>query len=474
MGAGVTVLYALWAAWIPLLPANVFTPLLDLGKMTGYTWTSAVRYSALVAALYALYGLGYWLVRRGGAGVQSILLFGAAFCALLFDVYPATAVDVFAYVAQGRLIALHHVNPFLVAPNVFVGDAILPYLAYPGEPSQYGPVWAWLGAAIATITMADATTLVALPRELLLYKLVAASAHLGGAALVSLVAMRLGASRRDALGAAYLFAWNPLLLWEMVGNAHNDGVMVLGGLCALLALAARRYGLVLPAIVLGALVKIPIVAIAPLLTVVLWRRSRRATLISLAFALALIAAAYAPFWRGPATLTFLARGDLFTASLASSLWRLLTPVYGEAAAARLARLVTGGLLVVVLTPIVWRALRVDSDRRAVELAYWTMLTVLLLGITWFQAWYVVWPFALAVPLAMADRGRDAVLLSVGGMGTYLVFIYLWVMGVLPGGTTVVQLAACAALLGPLLSGWLVAALPRRSPLRPWSLTSAAR
>ena len=51
--------------------------------------------------------------------------------------------------------------------------------------------------------------------------------HLAGGGLVCLVARRLGAERRQALGGAYLFVCNPLLIWEMIGNAHNDGLMLL-------------------------------------------------------------------------------------------------------------------------------------------------------------------------------------------------------------------------------------------------------
>jgi hypothetical protein len=37
--------------------------LLDLGKITGYTWPAAVHYMSIVLGLYGLYGLGY---RTGG------------------------------------------------------------------------------------------------------------------------------------------------------------------------------------------------------------------------------------------------------------------------------------------------------------------------------------------------------------------------------------------------------------------------
>ena len=147
--------------------------------------------------------------------------FGAFFCFELVWAYPATAVDVFGYVAHGRLFALHQVNPFIFAPAEFPGDAIIPYLAFPNEPSQYGPVWVLLNGALSILARGDLLV------EVLLYKGVAAVAHLAGAGLVFSIALRLGARRPMARASAYL--WNPMLLWEMIGNAHNDGVMMLLG-----------------------------------------------------------------------------------------------------------------------------------------------------------------------------------------------------------------------------------------------------
>ena len=51
VGVATLLLYVLLAAWVPLLPTNLYEPLLDLGKITGYTWLSAVEYALLIASL---------------------------------------------------------------------------------------------------------------------------------------------------------------------------------------------------------------------------------------------------------------------------------------------------------------------------------------------------------------------------------------------------------------------------------------
>jgi hypothetical protein len=71
-------------------------------------------------------------------------------CALMLGFYPVTAVDVFGYIAQGRLEAFHGINPFVVGPAVYPADTIVPNLAFPNEPSQYGPLWALVETVLAS------------------------------------------------------------------------------------------------------------------------------------------------------------------------------------------------------------------------------------------------------------------------------------------------------------------------------------
>jgi hypothetical protein len=261
--------------------------------------------------------------------------------------------------------------------------------------------------------------------------------------------------------------WNPLLLWEMVGNAHNDGLMLLGGLLGVWLLARGSDRLVLLAVMAGALIKIPILVIWPVLLIVLFRRSRVAAAEGLLLALALAAACYLPFWHGPETLTALARTgqDLFTASPASIARYALQPALGEGLASALARAIAYGSFLLVLLLILRGAWRARDARTALGLSYATLLAALLLAITWFQAWYVVWPFGLAAALACPARHREVALLALGGLLQYFVFIYLWVMGVIPDEPIPVQSTAYAALIAPLAVGTLTALARSRWPSR---------
>ena len=456
VAVAMALVYAVWTLWVPLLPTNLNTPLLDLGKITGYRWSSAALYLLIVLLLYGLYAYGYRAAAR--ARTWWIFVAGAVFSLELIWAYPATAVDIFGYVADGRLLAIHGANPFVVAPSAYPSDSILPFLAYPDEPSQYGPVWVLLSGGLSLLARLDLLT------EVVLYKGLAALAHLVSAAIVYRVALRLTCNHQTARASAYLYVCNPMLLWEMVANGHNDGLMMLPGLCAVWLFVARRNLLVLPAIAVGALVKVPVGLIAPVLFIGVLRRSWARAVEGGLLAIALAVVVYRPFWAGPDTLTALKRADLFTASLASVMRLALEPALGITAASTVARTVSLSAFAAVAVVALWLAVRAEASADVVRAAYLTLLGALLLLTTWFQAWYVVWPFALGAALGERRRHLEVALLSLGGLLQYFVFIYLWVIGLFPPQENLgVQATAYAAIIGPLALGIL--ARGASAPLR---------
>jgi hypothetical protein len=444
---GMALVYALWTVWVPLLPVNLYIPLLDLGKITGYRWSSAAVFLLIVGLLYALYAVGYQGLKTQPVKAQWIFAAAAIFCAELVWAYPATAVDVFGYIAHGRVLGLHHANPFTVPPSAFGADAIIPFLAYPDEPSQYGPLWVLLSSGLALIGGSN------LLAEVLLYKLVAILAHLVSGVVIYGIAQRITGSQWRAAASAYLYVCNPLLLWEMVANAHNDGLMTLLGLCGAWLFVNKRTLLVLPAVAAGALVKVPIILIAPAFFIGGLRRNVARTVEGAAMAFVLAAVVYRPFWEGPETLTALKRADLFTASVASVLRLGLEPALGLADASTVARTASLSAFAFIAVLSIWLAVRAESDADVLRAAYVMLLAALLLLTTWFQAWYVVWPFAIGAALGDPRRHLEVALLSLGGLLQYFVFIYLWVIGLFPPGENLgVQAAALAGIVGPLLIG----------------------
>jgi hypothetical protein len=257
-------------------------------------------FRALLGAIWAAYLVlvaaavrGARVGRRVGSGVA------VALALLLGLFWPASfSTDVYAYVGYGRLAAVHHLNPYLTTQKALVdlGDPTAPFLRW-NIASPYGPLWTWLSVAVAW-ALRGAGLLAAV----MTMKLCAAAGGLALAAAGRRLAERLEPGRGEV--AFLALALNPLLLIEGAGNGHNDVVMmalVLGGLAALGR--GRAYAGAL-AVGCAAAVKLIPLLLVPWIVVVAGRASRRRApaVLVLVLALAPLAIAYAPFWRGAATL----------------------------------------------------------------------------------------------------------------------------------------------------------------------------
>jgi hypothetical protein len=214
----------------------------------------------------------------------------------------------------------------------------------------------------------------------------------------------------------------------------------------------------------GTLIKLPVALIGPAFFLRILRRNWKKAVEGALLGVALAVAVYRPFWEGPETLTALHRTDLFTASFGEVLRLGLAPTLGVANASIIARTVSlSGFAIVAVLALVFAA-RAHTTEQVLQPAYFTLLGALLLATTWFQAWYIVWPFALGAALAAPRRHLEVALLSLGGLLQYFVFIYLWVIGVFPPNENLaVQSAAYAAIVGPLAVGTLARTLRLGAP-----------
>jgi hypothetical protein len=126
------------------------------------------------------------------------------------------------------------------------------------------------------------------------------------------------------------------------------------------------------------------------------------------------AAAYLPFWDGWRTLTFIKQGTLFTSSLPSLLYYSLQSVLGRYGR----QLVGNAAIILTLLFSIWKALRLF--RKPDWIAYARTSTIIflfyvLVTCTWYQNWYLLWPFTTAVFLPVDSIMLTAVLLSFVGL-----------------------------------------------------------
>ena len=322
--------------------------------------------------------------------------------------------DVFSYIAYGRLAAVYQLNPYVWPPSV-LRDPVVDWVAdiWRTYPSPYGPVWVdvqWLLARLDSgLSLADQTLVYrALANVLLLINLALLWRLLGRLT-------PLHVSRRLTSFAA--IAWNPLILFEIAGNAHNDVLMVTFSLVGLLVFTASSRGVwATLALSLGALVKylsglgLVWLGLAAASRARTW--PRRVARLALLTVMSLVVAGVfaAPWLELPDSLDSLVNETArvgYVNSLPDTLTLMLANSAGIAVdpARTLERFL---ILASFGVYLVWEARQVwcDPNRGGVArgLARSSLLYVLLVS-TSVQTWYLCLP--LTVALALGWRRRIA-------------------------------------------------------------------
>jgi hypothetical protein len=396
--AGVLVLsYLLTLTWPMRIWHRPVGPHTHLVGTLGVQLEGALIYTATVLLLFTLYALALAVVltRRARPSPWLILGSSALFCLALWPTHPLTSNDLFNYVANARVFWVYGDNPLTVAPLAHPEDRFFPLMTFWQDiASPYGPLWSWL-TGVPMALGGDSPI-----RTVLAFKGLSIAFFLGASALIFLTARRM---REDSAPAALIaFAWNPLVVWHVAGNGHNDMVMMFFVALCLYALARGWVAAAIVALAASALVKYATLLVVPLL-VVWWLRSRRRPaprelMLGVAFATALVVVSYAPYWSGRDTLdTALDEGSYYTVSIPAALRGALLQVTDATRAERLTAALTRLPFLVALALILVR-LRGDKLGRLAEAGFLAFFAYLVLAATYFSPWHVTWALTFAVLL----------------------------------------------------------------------------
>ena len=278
-----------FAAAPPADPATVF------GDLLAY-WAATLAVMALYLALVLV-------VRRGLGRRAGFVLVGSAFVVQLALVLspPVFSTDVLSYVAHGAIGHLGNgANAYATHGSALVDTDIGRELLargwlVPAGPSPYGGLWSAIEVAIDALGPDVWSRMVA-------FRLVAIAACAVSAWAIWSILGRVRPAAR--LTGVVLFAWNPIVIFELAMEGHNDALMAALALLAVAAAVAGRPATSMFALGAGALVKYVPLALAPALVVYQWRvaapdeRPRVAGRIALGTVGAAVLAivAFAPFW----------------------------------------------------------------------------------------------------------------------------------------------------------------------------------
>lgn len=449
-------------------------PLKDLASISNHTAPSANEWALTWIVAFACYILAFRLcppasdVSRNFRRLALVIICGwAAFSSIsVLFMYPVGAADVFDQIFRARLLAHYHLNPFTTLPGNIEGDPLQAYVAWKGDPSPYGPVWELLAGGVSLLGGSN------LWRNLVLFKLLVMVAYGINIALTYGI---LRVVRPDwALRGALFFAWNPLVIFEVAGNGHNDSIVVTFLLAAVYLFVLARRHAVIPMLMLGALAKFVPAILIPIAAAAIWRDRVRApnkaepvesngmpvrrkllssfdafsTLaISSIVALGLAIVLYAPFWNGPDTIGALGRKNLFTASIPKVVLDVLVfdfNMRGDAQRQLAESMVRNAALVLILAISIGFSLRIllkgnartHTERQSLihhtlSAFYEVIFFYLAFATLWFQPWYLMWLVALTAPVARFTNANRTILFCIGGVLNYFVWDYLWLWNATP-------------------------------------------
>lgn len=235
-----------WSKLMDLLVlGNTLAPGFELPGFQGNASLDIVVNSLVTSFIVA--GIGYLgavlLVDLGISAVRGailvVLAFEVLFQVTLFSTPGLYTTDIYSYIMYGHISALYELNPYIYPPNYFPGNPLLEWIhpIWHDQPSVYGPLWTAIGWIMARATWSlnavvtpldDGNVLrLGLMQQVFAYKLLMNAVQIVNLALVWwLLGRVMAAHPRARLTAFVLFAWNPLMLFDVAGNAHNDALMV--------------------------------------------------------------------------------------------------------------------------------------------------------------------------------------------------------------------------------------------------------
>lgn len=291
-----------------------------------FAWT--LRFAHLSLAVVqgiAVVAMVVQYVRNGGIGPLWRWLAGPVMTAGLLLLYPPLCADVFYYITSGW-VASTGANPYSEPLRANFDAPLLSLNDWGHIASPYGPVWTDICQFVVRLVGTDFLTAV------LSFRLLSVASAAVFIALIFAITQRLTGDRVIALGTAIAVSWMPSVLFESSTGAHNDMVMFSLALGGLLTMTSHRRGttrlglLLIAASALLKYVTLPLLAFALLWRIAdrkhgePYRRILTQWALDGAAILALVIAAYAPYWDGLKMFeSFLAQP---TRGVSSSIWIL--------------------------------------------------------------------------------------------------------------------------------------------------------
>ncbi|WP_201361342.1 hypothetical protein [Dictyobacter formicarum] len=428
-----------WGRWLPMHFSHADNVAIYL--------TGNLEVLLLLALTFVIYTVAAYFIARRASDEQMRVVrrwmwIGAIIAGVIFVLTPGMASkDLFVYADYGNLVGAHGANPYFSTPRQVAYNDLLTHIdGWSDAPSAYGPIWVYL-AGLLSLIFGDNP----LP-YFYIYRCLGLACHVLNVLLIGRILRMNGRSERTVTLGMFLYALNPLMLFEGPLGAHNDvfmSTLLLYGF--LLCFRANQLGFTRfkhywPALVvltLAVLVKFTSIPVIILFLFVLaaktlgaprkiarempWGAALKNVVIAGALFVAITLAAYLPFWIGHG-LSEIVRSfgtPPSSSGAQNSLMRVAMnwlyvhphtsiPVVTFVAHALANRgfwskvdILVMGVAVLAGAWYTWRS----PSMRTLVVGSLTTMTIILIVTPWFYSWYVVWLVALAPIMLAFSTGR---------------------------------------------------------------------
>jgi alpha-1,6-mannosyltransferase len=393
-----SVLFPSWMAGP--LHGLVAGPLHQLIGRGGFTANFSYAYSALLLVMLAAYGIALATAQMLSMRAIAVAI-GAMYLLILLSPQLELS-DLFNYIGYARLGGLHGLNPYthVIANEQY--DPVSMFATWHHWSSPYGPLFTLVTYPLGGLSLSGSYW--AMKAMLVLFSA-------GFVALVWQCARQLG---HDPRFAVLFVGANPIVLIYEIGGFHNDPVMLVPMLASICLLLAGRYRWAGAALAAAIAVKFTAVLLLPFLLIAAWR-SRRSLQVLLGVALAgipLAVASVAVF--GFALPNAADQSTIVTALSPVNLFGVIFHLGGATpvveGATKLLFVASAGTVAVVA------ARRGKPDW--LSGAGWATLA-LLLTMSWFMPWYIIWLLPLAALSTSPQLRRAALAMAAFAAMTFL-------------------------------------------------------
>ncbi len=187
-----------------------------------------------------------------------VIFFFILFQITLLILPPIGSSDTYNYIFSAKILTHYQQNPFLTAPINFPNDQLINLIQKKSinESLVYGPLWLII-SAFPTI-LANGTVFFGV----LFFKLLAILFNIGTCFFVFKIIKQIKPDYKY-LGTM-LYAFNPLILFEVANNGHNDIAMMFFVILSIFVWLKKKYYLSLILLICAVLIKLVSILLLPI------------------------------------------------------------------------------------------------------------------------------------------------------------------------------------------------------------------